>query len=78
MRRVWVGCSGWNYPHWRGTVYPKGLPARRWVGHYATLFGTVGGRIPDKDAAEPAFDAIHSVLSTFALLSTFAWGATIG
>ena len=43
MRRVWVGCSGWNYPHWRGAIYPKGLPARRWLGHYATLFGTVGG-----------------------------------
>jgi uncharacterized protein YecE (DUF72 family) len=36
-----VGCSGWNYPHWREVVYPKGLPARRWLEHYATLFGTV-------------------------------------
>ena len=41
MKRVWVGCSGWNYPHWRGAVYPKGLPARRWLEHYATLFDTV-------------------------------------
>jgi uncharacterized protein YecE (DUF72 family) len=36
-----VGCSGWNYPHWRGTVYPKGVPTRRWLEHYAALFGTV-------------------------------------
>jgi uncharacterized protein YecE (DUF72 family) len=36
-----IGCSGWNYPHWREVVYPKGLPARRWLSHYATLFGTV-------------------------------------
>jgi uncharacterized protein YecE (DUF72 family) len=36
-----IGCSGWNYPHWREVVYPKGLPARRWLEHYATLFGTV-------------------------------------
>ena len=41
MKRVWVGCSGWNYPHWRGTVYPKGVPTRRWLEHYAALFGTV-------------------------------------
>jgi uncharacterized protein YecE (DUF72 family) len=36
-----IGCSGWNYPHWREVVYPKGLPARRWLAHYATLFDTV-------------------------------------
>jgi len=38
---VWIGCSGWNYPHWRQRVYPKGLPARRWLEYYATLFDTV-------------------------------------
>jgi uncharacterized protein YecE (DUF72 family) len=36
-----IGCSGWNYRDWRETVYPKGLPARRWLEHYATLFRTV-------------------------------------
>ena len=41
MKPVWIGCSGWNYPHWRQTVYPKGLPARRWLEYYATLFDTV-------------------------------------
>jgi uncharacterized protein YecE (DUF72 family) len=41
VKPVWVGCSGWNYPHWRERVYPKGLPARRWLEHYATLFDTV-------------------------------------
>jgi uncharacterized protein YecE (DUF72 family) len=38
---VRVGCSGWNYRHWREVVYPKGLPPRRWLEHYATLFDTV-------------------------------------
>jgi uncharacterized protein YecE (DUF72 family) len=38
---VRIGCSGWNYRHWRELVYPKGLPARRWLEHYATLFDTV-------------------------------------
>jgi uncharacterized protein YecE (DUF72 family) len=38
---VRIGCSGWNYAHWRERVYPKGLPPRRWLEHYATLFDTV-------------------------------------
>ena len=41
MRPVRIGCSGWNYAHWRERVYPKGLPAGRWLEHYATLFDTV-------------------------------------
>jgi uncharacterized protein YecE (DUF72 family) len=36
-----VGTSGWNYKSWRGTVYPKGVPVRHWLEHYATLFDTV-------------------------------------
>jgi uncharacterized protein YecE (DUF72 family) len=41
MGTIRVGCSGWNYADWRERVYPKGLPARRWLEHYATLFDTV-------------------------------------
>jgi len=41
MGRIRVGCSGWNYADWRGRVYPKGMPQRRWLEHYATLFDTV-------------------------------------
>jgi uncharacterized protein YecE (DUF72 family) len=41
VKPVRVGCSGWNYRHWRERVYPKGLPARRWLEYYATLFATV-------------------------------------
>lgn len=36
-----IGCSGWNYRHWRGAFYPDGLPARRWFEHYASVFDTV-------------------------------------
>lgn len=36
-----VGCSGWNYKHWRGPVYPPEIPARLWFDHYAALFDTV-------------------------------------
>jgi uncharacterized protein YecE (DUF72 family) len=38
---VHIGCSGWSYPHWRGTVYPQGLPAGQWFSHYSKLFSTV-------------------------------------
>jgi uncharacterized protein YecE (DUF72 family) len=24
VSEVRIGCSGWNYPHWRERVYPKG------------------------------------------------------
>jgi uncharacterized protein YecE (DUF72 family) len=41
VRPVRIGCSGWNYGHWRERVYPKGLPQRRWLEHYAHLFDTV-------------------------------------
>ena len=41
-RAVWhVGCSGWQYPHWRGSFYPAKLPAARWLEHYAASFSTV-------------------------------------
>ncbi|MDQ2649986.1 MAG: DUF72 domain-containing protein [Actinomycetota bacterium] len=36
-----VGCSGWSYKDWRGTVYPADAPARRWFELYAQLFDTV-------------------------------------
>jgi uncharacterized protein YecE (DUF72 family) len=39
--RIRIGCSGWNYRHWRGVVYPPDVPVRRWLAHYATLFDTV-------------------------------------
>jgi uncharacterized protein YecE (DUF72 family) len=40
--RVRIGCSGWNYDHWRGGVfYPPGCPADRWLGYYAQHFDTV-------------------------------------
>jgi uncharacterized protein YecE (DUF72 family) len=41
-RALHVGCSGWNYAHWRnGVFYPPRLPAARWLEHYAAFFDTV-------------------------------------
>jgi uncharacterized protein YecE (DUF72 family) len=36
-----IGCSGWQYKHWRGDFYPGELPQSRWFSHYALTFDTV-------------------------------------
>ena len=36
-----VGCSGWNYKHWRNVFYPADVPVREWFGYYARVFDTV-------------------------------------
>ncbi len=36
-----IGCSGWQYRHWRGNFYPAELPVSRWFDFYATRFDTV-------------------------------------
>jgi uncharacterized protein YecE (DUF72 family) len=37
-----IGCSGWNYQHWRnGVFYPPRLPPQRWLEFYARHFDTV-------------------------------------
>ncbi len=41
MERIRIGCSGWNYKHWRERFYPKGQPQRRWFEFYAEHFDTV-------------------------------------
>jgi uncharacterized protein YecE (DUF72 family) len=36
-----IGCSGWQYKHWKGDFYPAALPQTRWFEHYASIFDTV-------------------------------------
>jgi uncharacterized protein YecE (DUF72 family) len=37
-----IGCSGWNYAHWRnGVFYPPRCAARNWLRYYAKHFDTV-------------------------------------
>jgi len=57
MKRVRIGCSGWNYKDWRQSFYPKGLPARLWLERYAEAFDTVEinntfYRLPKQSAVE--------------------------
>ena len=42
MKPIRIGCSGWNYKHWRnGVFYPPRLPPRRWLDFYSRRFDTV-------------------------------------
>ncbi len=40
-RSVRVGCSGWQYAHWKDNFYPAGLPQKKWLPYYATQLDTV-------------------------------------
>ncbi len=57
MKRVRIGCSGWNYKAWRESFYPPGLPPRLWLERYAGAFDTVEinntfYRLPNRSAVE--------------------------
>lgn len=41
MGHIWIGTSGWVYPHWRGCFYPPRLPLHEQLGYYAHVFPTV-------------------------------------
>jgi len=54
---VWIGTSGWQYRHWRGTFYPADLPVRTWLEFYAGAFATVESnsafyRLPERRTFE--------------------------
>lgn len=36
-----IGTSGWSYPSWRGVLYERGVPQRRWLERYAESFDSV-------------------------------------
>jgi uncharacterized protein YecE (DUF72 family) len=38
---IWIGTSGYNYPEWKGSFYPSGLPATKMLPYYAARFPTV-------------------------------------
>jgi uncharacterized protein YecE (DUF72 family) len=39
--RARIGCSGWQYQHWRGDFYRADLPQTKWLEYYASVFDTV-------------------------------------
>ena len=38
---IWIGTSGYNYPEWKGSFYPRDLPAAKMLPYYAERFPTV-------------------------------------
>lgn len=38
---IFAGTSGWAYPTWKPGFYPKEVPARRFLEHYASRLNTV-------------------------------------
>ncbi|HKT79363.1 MAG TPA: DUF72 domain-containing protein [Vicinamibacterales bacterium] len=41
MSSLHIGCSGWQYKHWRDNFYPHSLRASQWLEYYASRFDTV-------------------------------------
>src|SRR4051794_26614710 len=51
---VYIGTSGWNYKHWKGTFYPAGVKQKDWLAFLAERFNSVEVntsfyRIPKKE-----------------------------
>jgi uncharacterized protein YecE (DUF72 family) len=39
--KAWIGTSGYNYPEWRGSFYPRGLASAQMLPYYAARFASV-------------------------------------
>ncbi len=39
--KSFVGCSGWQYNHWKKRFYPEGIPKDGWLGFYSKEFPSV-------------------------------------
>jgi uncharacterized protein YecE (DUF72 family) len=70
VKPIHIGCSGWNYADWRGVLYPKGLPARRWLERYAEEFDTV--EINNTFYRLPSLDAVRGWVEQSPAGFTFA------
>jgi uncharacterized protein YecE (DUF72 family) len=48
-----IGCTGWSYPGWSGTFYPKNVKSSNWLKYYSQIFditeiNSTFYRIPDQ------------------------------
>jgi uncharacterized protein YecE (DUF72 family) len=41
MPEIRIGCSGFNYQHWKGRFYPEDLVQKNWFLYYCRVFNTV-------------------------------------
>jgi uncharacterized protein YecE (DUF72 family) len=51
---IWIGTSGWQYRHWRGGLYPRGLAQAHWFDRYVEEFDTVELNVTFYRQARPA------------------------
>ena len=62
MRGLYIGTSGWHYPHWRDRFYPHALRSSQWLRFYAQQLRCVEVnnsfyRLPTADTARTWYDA---------------------
>ncbi len=62
-RKIWVGCSGWHYKHWKGIYYPTGTPQPEFMRYYLQDFRTVEinnsfYRLPSPEIFAAWYDAV--------------------
>jgi uncharacterized protein YecE (DUF72 family) len=55
---IWIGTSGWVYPHWVGPFYPPNLPVQEQLSYYAQHFPTV--EINRSFYRLPTYDQFHT------------------
>lgn len=53
MARIHIGTSGYSYAHWKRAFY-EGVPRKKWLEHYASVFGTVELNAPFYRLPEPS------------------------
>lgn len=41
LKNVFIGCSGYYYPQWKGKFYPSTTSPKSWLQYYSTVFNTV-------------------------------------
>jgi len=61
--KLYIGTSGWQYPHWKEIFYPKGLPVARQLQYYSQLFSATEinstfYRLPSKTAVAKWMDTV--------------------
>jgi len=41
MERLFIGTAGWQYPEWKNSFYPRGMPTSQFLTHYSSVFNAV-------------------------------------
>jgi len=74
MARILIGTSGWHYDSWRGRFFPKELPLRKQLEHYARQFETT--ELNGVFYRTPTFDSVRSWRAQTTDGFVFAWKAS--